>query len=169
MEKKLYSIDEACKLLMKSRATIYNWTNSGKLQFEDHPEGRMVFLDSSLESNLIYESNMDSINNLESSNLNYTKSKQDKDQISLRLLDQIESMQGKLLEYAEKAGQTKLLTDNSRYYQDEYFKLDYELKTLQKSYKQLESELEQYRKENQELKNQLDQERNKPFWKKKVL
>jgi len=155
MEKKLYSIEEACKILDKSRATVYNWTNSGKLQFEDHPEGRMVFLDSDLESNLVQKSNVESSINLESNNLNYTKSKLDKDQISLRLLDQMESMQEKLLYYAEQAGQTKLLTDNSKYYQDEYFKIKYELESLQERYKKIESELDQSKKDNQELKDQL--------------
>jgi hypothetical protein len=164
MEMKLYSIEDACRILKKSRATVYNWTNGGKLQFEDHPEGRMVYLDSSLESNIDIDSSYESINNQDSNNLNYNKSKIDKDQISLRLLDQVESMQEKLLEYAEKVGQTKLLTDNSKYYQDEYFRIKYELESLQESYKKLESELDQLKKENSELLEKLQKPENKKWF-----
>lgn len=158
MALRLYTVDEVCRILNKSRATIYNWINAGKLQSEDHPEGKMIYLDSDLESN---DSNLESSQNLESNNLNQGKSRIDKDSISLKILDQLESMQSKLLEYAEQAGKVKLLTDNNKFYQDEYFRLKYELESLQNLYKNTEKEKSELTQKVEQLEAELKKPRFK--------
>ena len=126
MSKKLYSLDEAMQMLKVSRATLYNRSNLSdnhekKIIFEETPEGRKFYLDSELESNL----------NKDSKKLDEIKEPKSKINENILMLEMLKEAHEKNLYYAEITGQVKLLTDNSKFYQDEYFRIKHELETLQ--------------------------------------
>jgi len=149
-----YTVQEACDILKKSRATIYNWIASNKLQWKDTENGKVILL-SNDEIRNIQEYNNAVLN---SNNLNTQESKLDSNHILFRILDQNQELQSKLVEYNEKllyyseqVGQVKLLTDNNKFYQDKYFELKYELDSKLDKIRQLELELESLKNRNNVL------------------
>ena len=71
----------------------------------------------------------------------------------------------KLVQYAEVAGQVKLLTDNSQFYQSEYFKLKYENESLIKVNKDLEIKLKELESELKKTKEEQEKNKKFRFWK----
>jgi len=169
-ERKL-TVEQAADALNVSRATIYNWIKTNKIRFRESPKGKIIHLtqeeiDAIEEYNLINSTpeilsqsnivNQDSNNSLDVSKLFLDKIRSQDNKVLLGLLDQVKDLNtkifdynDKLLYYSEQAGQVKLLTDNSKFYQEEYFKQKYELENLIKLNKELE-------KENIVLKDELE-------------
>jgi len=188
MEEIRMTVQQVSDLFGKSRQTIYNWIDSGKLTVVNSAKGKIIVTTQlQLDAMLAFEKGLSSTEN--TIQINSNKINQEESMIQIKsipfesnenvksiqresidpLVNLIRELKNELVEKSELAGQTKLLTDNllikekdAEFYKNEYFKLKYENELLQKFN-------EQSQKENQELKQQLDQERNKPFWKKKVL
>jgi predicted RNase H-like nuclease (RuvC/YqgF family) len=158
------TIEEAQSLFNKSRATIYNWMNSGRLKFDGEGDSRIILLTPDEIEKLKVNSKP------QSNNLNQQESKLDENSILIRILDQNEKLIEKndqLIEklegYAKESGQVKLLTDNNKFYQDEYFKFKYKNEELEKELEskknkilELESKLNELESLRSINKNQAD-------------
>lgn len=169
------TIEEAQELFKKSRATIYNWINAGRFGFRDTEKGRIIIMSADEVENI--KNNFSG----KSNSLDPQESKLDNVNLVSRMLDQNQELQSKLLEYNEKllfyseqAGQVKLLTDNSKFYQEEYFRIKHEYESNLDKLRKLELELETLKKLNTELAEENDKlkqnlENKSPWWKRKVL
>jgi len=87
-------------------------------------------------------------------------------EIVLNLLNQLNDKTAKIIEYAEEAGKVKLLTDDllvskdmlkqlredNKFYQEEYFRLKYELESLQVRYNSILEENKKLTEENTQIK-----------------
>lgn len=127
------SLEEAQEHFNRSRATIYNWTNAGKLKYRDDGDKRIVLLTREEYEKPAVKSN------IQSNNLNSPESKLDNNSIVTRILDQndklidqISTLTIEVRELSKEAGQVKLLTDNNQFYTNEYFSLKIEKENLEK-------------------------------------
>lgn len=176
------TLEEAMEAFNKSRATIYNWTNSGKLRYKDDGDKRIILMTTPEMENLS-PSKID-----KSNNLNVPESKLDNNILINKILVQNDKLIehnreliDKLEMHMQESGKVKLLTDNNMFYQDEYFKIKHELESKNSIILELElnmKELEILRNRNKQLeianKNQalrleqlqteLETERNKKFF-----
>jgi len=115
-----------------------------------------------IEPNVINLKKLNELNDIKSSSieqLNTTKSNHLSPAFVENVINELITTQKQMINYAEQAGQVKLLEDIERRKENEYLRQMAEYKTI----------IASLEKENQEFKLQLEQERNKPFWKKKVL
>jgi len=137
--------------------------NEGKLRFITTAKGRIIVttqeeIDSILEfegQNHILESNSPLPSNYNfppesrsqyNPNPGIPGNSNHSNDLSIKLfIDELREMRLELLEYAEQAGQVRLLTDNNKFYQDEYFKFKYENERLTDLNKQLENVNKQQR------------------------
>ena len=118
-EKRLVSIDDAVKLTGKSQSTIYNYIKYGKLETEEVGGKKMINLDS-------FEKNLETKFTPENEIIN-------------KLLEQLETVNTKAFEYAQLAGQVKLLEDSEHRSKEDYFRVKYENEILKEKIKKLES------------------------------
>jgi chromosome segregation ATPase len=69
--------------------------------------------------------------------------------------ENLQDVYSKLAVYAEQIGQIRFITDNNKYYQDEYFRLKHEIDALQKVHNELGNKFQEIENENLNLKNEL--------------
>lgn len=153
------------------KGKVYDWIKTGKFKTVDSPKGKLI---------LITKEELEEIKNLYNSEQFDNEFETDHEELEniQTVQDSSNNSQTELMRemletirymYDNQLNQTKMLTDSEHRTQQDYFELKAKFETLQNSYKELTSELDKTKKENIELKTQLDKERNKPFWKKKVL
>lgn len=178
------TIQQAQSVFNKSRNTIYYWTNTGKVEYRDSENGRMLIFtkeqyDKFLKQHNPYyntEYNIEQNNPIEP-NLEY---KNEFNTVQRKALNpeiqyifdtytsQMRELNTQLLEYAEQAGQVKLLTDNNKFYQDEYFRLKYENERLTNLNNELSLKVSNLEHENENIKLKLDKYESK-WWNRSIL
>lgn len=181
LEKDKFTVREAMSLFGKSEATIYNWIRDEKLRAEQTKKGKIVLLTESELENICNEFNI--IPNLENKSIIENNNTQQSETIlepvndqlkfvleqileqNNMLLKQNEGLMSKVELYSSEAGQVKLLTDNNKFYQEEYFKIKYELETSQNKVKELEAKLKTTEEELKKVKEQLENRFRLKFWK----
>lgn len=188
MQDRILTLDEAAELLPIGRTTVYDWAKKGKIRSEETEFGLRILLNdeeinkistlkakklkrnSSIKFGIVQNDSEVVLKNTEDerdysepiqndSEIIQEQKKVSNNELMLNMLNQINSLHNEVKELSMEAGQVKLLTDNNKFYQDEYFKLKYEVERLQISYNEsiqknseINSELDRIKQENSDLK-----------------
>jgi len=175
-EKKL-TVRQATDLLGLGRTTIYSWIKEGRLRSETTPRGKLILLNDEEEKKIreitnlysgegfseefgneeefpeefdtVHEGTILSSHSVPNSSANSSFVRPQDDKVMLEMLRTLNTLNDKLLNYSEQAGQVKLLADSENKTKEEYFK------TIQEN-AVLKANLEKIQKENEELKKQLE-------------
>lgn len=181
-EKKL-TVRQAIETLGLGRTTIYSWIKEGKLRAETTPRGKIILLTDEEEQRIreltqlysgeyipeqydeseedsedfdaVHEGTVVYTDPVRYSSINSSNVHQQDDKVMLEMLRTLNTLNDKLLNYSEQAGQVKLLSDSENKTKEEYFKIIQENAALK-------VRLELMEKENNDLKNQV--ERKKSFF-----
>lgn len=166
MEDKFFTLDEAAEVLPLGRTTVYEWAKKEKIRSQETEFGlRIILNDEEInkinmlkgkknknnrsesrqiiqnESEMILNSSEYTPNDSEYSAFIPNNSSMAGNDVMLAMLNQIRDLTSEVKELSKESGQVKLLTDNNKFYQDEYFKLKYENEQLTKRNKELEEKL----------------------------
>ena len=133
------------------RTTVYEWAKKGKIRSEETEFGLRILLnDEEINKINMLKGRKNKPNDSEGLSIiqneseiipNYSKSTQiiqnnskpTENEVMIAMLDQIKGLTVEIKELSKESGQVKFLTDNlitkekdSKFYQDEYFRLKYE-------------------------------------------
>lgn len=175
-EKKL-TVKQAIDTLGLGRTTIYSWIKEGKLRAETTPRGKLILLteeeeqkireitllysgeyipeeygedeydseqfDTILEGTVVHS---DPIHNFSA---NFSSVREKESEVMLEMLRTLNTLNEKLLNYSEQAGQVKLLSDSESKTKEEYFKIIQENAALK-------AQIEKVNDENKTLKANIE-------------
>lgn len=184
MEERRITIKQAMELLGLSRATIYNWIDKEKLRYEETQRGKMILItddevEKIREMNFAYtnQENLAHSNSFEENSQNVldghvVQSKIDHSELLVSILERMKDLDHRnaeyveqIKEYAEQAGQVKLLTSNNEFYKEEYFRVKYEMESLQKLNKELEEKNKTLAEKCKTFEKEVEKSAKWMFWK----
>jgi len=166
-EKKL-TVRQATEVLGLGRTTIYSWIKEGKLRAETTQRGKLILLtdeeeekireltrlysgeynseqfddfeDDSEEFGVIHEGSVVHSDPIQYNSVNSSSVRPGESEVMIEMLRTLNNLNDKLLNYSEKAGQVKLLSDSESKTKDEYFKIIQENATLKARIDRIEEE-----------------------------
>lgn len=139
--------EEALQAFGIKENTLYKWMKEGKVRYIQVKRNRIITLSKEEYRNLIEEQKLyqqttrpdfQSSSKIKDAQIvdnlivDHQESMKVDDNTASNLIDFIRELKTELVEKAEIAGKVKLLSDDSTFYKNEYFKLKYELENLTK-------------------------------------
>lgn len=170
-EEKYYTLKETMDVLNISKPTVYTWEAKGLIKSKEVHNGRLFIIPENLIEERKYIKKVNTSKSEEVIQEKQVKNEtsllvNSSNEIVLNLLNQLNDKTAKIIEYAEEAGKVKLLTDDllvskdvlkqlredNKFYQEEYFRLKYELESLQTRYNLLTEDNKKLAKESMQIK-----------------